>query len=57
MAKRIPPPKVIRFPDCTKCANGIPYESYNFTCPATKTFVPQPNCTVRKVMCVYFKPK
>lgn len=57
MAKRIPPPKIIRFPDCAKCTNGIPYESYNFTCPTTKTFVPQPNCTVRKVMCIYYKPK
>ena len=58
MAKKSPPPKIIRFPDCTKCANGVPHESYNFTCEAAcKTYVPQPNCNVRKVMCIYYKPK
>lgn len=55
MAKKSPPPKIIRFPDCAKCINGIPYDSYNFTCEACKTYVPQLNCNVRKVMCVYFK--
>lgn len=56
MAKKIPP-KIIRYPDCTKCTNGVPYDSYNFTCEACKTYVPQPNCNVRKVMCIYYKPK
>ena len=55
--KKIPPPRPKIFPDCSKCVNGIPYESYNFSCPATKTDVPQPNCTVRKVMCIYYKEK
>lgn len=57
MAKKSPPPKIIRIPDCTKCVHGIPHDSYNYLCPATKTYVPQPNCNVRKVMCIYFKAK
>lgn len=55
--KKIPPPKPKIFPDCALCVNGIPYESYNFICEVTKTYVPQPNCRVRKVMCIYFKEK
>nr|DAU74138.1 MAG TPA: zinc-ribbon protein [Crassvirales sp.] len=57
MAKKSPPPKIIWYPDCTKCINGIPHDSYNFLCPICKTYVPQPNCNVRKVMCIYFKAK
>lgn len=55
--KKTHPLKVVQFPDCAKCVHGVPYESYNFLCPATKTYVPQPNCIERKVMCIYFKPK
>ncbi len=57
MAKKSPPPKIIRFPDCAKCVNGIPHNSYSFLCPATNTYIPQQNCNVRKVMCIYFKLK